>query len=35
MASVQELIDIKADTLNDLGQTRIQLDSKIDFIIEE
>ena len=35
MAQVQQLIDIKKDTLNDLGQTQIELASKIQFIEEE
>ena len=35
MAQVQELINFKKETLNDLGQTCIELASKISFIEEE
>ena len=35
MAQVQNLIEIKKEALNDLGQTQIELASKIQFIEEE
>ena len=35
MAQVEQLIEVKKDSLNDLGQTQIELASKIQFIEEE
>ena len=35
MASVEQLIEVKKESLNDLGQTQIELASKIQFIEEE
>ena len=35
MAQVEQLIEVKKESLNDLGQTQIELASKIQFIEEE